>query len=254
MSERLASFDGGTEGGSHPDDGRYAQLEQEMSRPDPGDSWAGETPRAPPLDQREYEEGVARQNARHAAVQQRRGQQQEEQYERIPQPRHQLPDPLEDPVAHFDQRSRRLESHIAEREYWDGVNASEAAIRNPDSPNYCSDYDAACQYLEDGRRRELKAMLPDGDQRAIRYAAQWGMTPAQLREYQLRDDQRAIINEAMRQGRPPAELYYDIAMQRGYRSQATLGRKQVDDLAEMAIANPTKFDKVWDELARSGHL
>jgi hypothetical protein len=47
----------------------------------------------------------------------------------------------------------------------------------------------------------------------------------------------------------PAQLYYSIALQRGYRSQRSVNRREAAYMGQLYEKNPAEFDRAWDRLA-----
>lgn len=157
----------------------------------------------------------------------------------------------EDPVEHFNQRIQTMEQHNNARNFWQTVQESENHARQ----EYGDDYDRACEHLEQGRIRELKKMFPDGSQQAQYVARNYGFrSPAELRRAVLDQDRVGVARHAMQTGVPPAMLYYKMAQERGYRSQAPLSRSQMRSLTRLGRSDPETFDAAWDKLAAQGKL
>lgn len=171
-----------------------------------------------------------------------------------------------------------------EQQFWTTVERSEQAIRqaNPD-------YDPAVTFLETSRVRELETMLPDTPQ-ADQYAMQQGYQSAEaMRVAMLNQDRINVAKQALSLGMSPAELYYNLALQRGYKAavqaaptlkkptaQSTpieAARKgqaaakslsggggssnnamSIDDLADLYLEDPDRADREFKRLKASGAL
>src|SRR5262249_33515469 len=95
----------------------------------------------------------------------------------------------EDPIGHFTARANAVEGHLANQNFWNHVQTSEAQIRKELGEEH---YDAACQHLEDLRRQELAQAHPDHSPQMQAAAHRFGMSPAQLREHMLNQDRIAV--------------------------------------------------------------
>jgi hypothetical protein len=225
-----------------------------------------------------------------------------------------IPDINEDPVGHFQaqvvalqkqvqqlsqgtqQTQQQLQHQTAETQFWGAVERSEIELRTT-SPRFTiqvdgkaqevSDYDLACQHLETKRVAELKRMLPDDSPQAIEYAQRLGApSVAAVRQYMLNQDRIAVARHAMTIGTSPAQLYYDLALERGYTPPTQLqpqnkGKQQItaaqrgqkaaatisggsggtkrdignlSDLADLALEDPEAFDVAWEKAAAAGML
>lgn len=170
-----------------------------------------------------------------------------------------------------------------EQRFWGEVQRSEQEMRatNPD-------YDPAVTFLEESRVKELELMIPDTAQA---YAEQQGyQSPAALRAAVLNNDRITIARQALQMGVSPAELYYKIAHQRGYKAAAPavpqISRKataqatpitatkagmaaskslsgggassnnamSADDLAQLYLDDPDKADKEFKRMKNAGLL
>jgi hypothetical protein len=63
-----------------------------------------------------------------------------------------------------------------------------------------------------------------------------------------------VANQAFQMGKSPAQHYFDLAVQRGFKSTAGLNRHQTNQLADLFETNPEQADEWWDQYARSGRL
>lgn len=149
---------------------------------------------------------------------------------RQPKAEQQIPDVHEDPIGHFtaqlalrdkqieelksgsQKTADEIESDRNERQFWNAVVQSEAKIRET-----TDDYDAAVQHLESGRVAELQVMFPDDDPQAQALARQYSLgSVEELRTMVLNQDRVTVAQMAMRLGKSPAQMYYDLALKRGY--------------------------------------
>jgi hypothetical protein len=226
-----------------------------------------------------------------------------------------IPDVNTDPIGHFQARTAILEQALAhtyqgaqqtqqhlhaqhqEQVFWDHVRASEAEARKVApvvevNGQQVSDYDAACEHLKQHRMSELMHLYPDNSQLAQQEARAHGLgSPAQLRVAILQSDAAGIAQRAFQLGVSPAQLYYEAAKTRGYRTpqargangqftngkangqieatkrgqKAALtisggeGRKTandmtISDLSELWAEDPEEFDKQWERMKRAGKL
>lgn len=188
------------------------------------------------------------------------------------------------------ERTQRTQAQLEEQQFWGEVQRSETAIRAR-----VTDYDQACEHLETARVAELEIMFPDDSPRAQALAQHYGLqSPAHLRAATLNQDRIAVARQAMQLGIPPAELYYKLAIQRGFqaaqqqqagllkskgqeplkgakaqvaaarRGQASRtisgggGRSEngpsIDRLVELYAEDGDAFDKEWDRAKRAGLL
>lgn len=207
----------------------------------------------------------------------------------------------EDPIGYFQHKIAEQEAHIQrltqgtqqtveqfqkaqhEQRFWGEVQRAEQEMRasNPD-------YDPAVEYLEANRVKELELMIPDTAQA---YAEQQGYkSAADLRIAILNNDRVQVARQAMQMGVSPAQLYYQLAQQRGYQSkpaqapqilkkataQATPisaakagmqaakslsggggGSNNVmspDDLAQLYLDDPDRADKEFKRMQKAGLL
>src|SRR5262245_13703095 len=222
---------------------QYAALEQEMSSDyynegadpiiDPVmDLMGGNLPETP-LDQQQVDAGYRQQNERHAAaLQQRQAPQYQEQQQQQERPVDLgFPSAEDDPIGHFQQRMAFLENAMGtyavghqhlqgQQQFWNTVLESEKKARQE-----CGDeYDQAGMHMEKARQAELKQTFPDAVLRAQGYT-----DPAGVRREMLNRDRVAVAQRAIQMGMSPAQLYYDLAVSRGY--QGTRG--------------PTKSEARW---------
>lgn len=208
----------------------------------------------------------------------------------------QIPDINEDPIGHFQAKSALLEQQIAEltkgsqsaqeqfqrqraeQQFWGQVSQSEAQMR-ASTP----DYDDAVGHLEASRVAELEAIYPDDSPQAIDYALRNGFqSTAQLRAHVLNQDRISVATQALQMGMNPAQLYYNLAVQRGYQKAAPKtnvtpiaaarngqraakslsagggGRADampsLDALADMYLDDPDAADRMFAKLKASGQL
>ncbi len=170
-----------------------------------------------------------------------------------------------------------------EQRFWGEVQRSEQEMRSANP-----DYDPAVTFLEESRVRELELMIPDTAQA---YAEQSGYeSPAAMRAAVLNNDRITIARQALQMQMSPAELYYKIAHQRGYKAAAPavpqISRKATaqatpitatkagmaaskslsggvggtsnvmtaDDLAQLYLDDPDKADKEFKRMKNAGLL
>lgn len=121
------------------------------------------------------------------------------------------------------------------------------------------DYPQACEHLEQGRRGELQAMYPDESQLAHALARQEGFnSPSELRDAIINQERIAIAQHAVKVGASPAQLYYDLAKQRGYSPQqangngAANGANGAAEQASQAIEAARRGTKASNTLSGGG--
>lgn len=237
----------------------------------------------------------------------------ESRAKREPEPKKEepkLPDALEDPIGHFNGRIAQLEAQLQEahqgvkrtteeqqtyqqqQALYARVVQSEQEIRDPKSQSHKADYDAACEYLEGTRIKQLNRMYPDDSPQAQHYARQMGFQDAsQLKLAVLNQDRQAVAMQALQLGVSPAQFYYQLAEDAGYQpkpaqpraengqfkaneaieaakrgqkaavsiSGSNSGRKgaedmAISDLAALFTEDPEAADKIWDQMAKAGKL
>lgn len=210
-----------------------------------------------------------------------------------------IPDINEDPVGFFQhkiaeqeriieelrtgtkQTREQIEAENAQRQFWGEVQRSEHEARQK-----LPDYDDAVTWLEANRVKEIARMLPDTPQ-AQRLAEQRGFaTVEDMRAAMLNHDRQQVAVQALRVGRSPAEMYYEIAQDRGWSAKPKVapveaakaavaatkagqaasktiaggaaGRSaddmSLDDLAELYIDDPVKADKIFKRMKEKGLL
>jgi hypothetical protein len=218
-----------------------------------------------------------------------------------------IPDINEDPVGHFAAKLAATEAKLKaieeastktvetitrekqEQQFWSTVERSEIEMRST-----APDYDDAVGFLEQSRVRELEAMIPDTDQ-SLALAHQNGFrTVEDLRIAMLNRDRVAVATQALQMGMSPAQLYYNLAKQRGFTGPApkapaapmkpTAQAKQpnaiaatkkgqeasrslsgggagasdgavsLEDLAEMYIEDPDRADQMFKSMKAKGLL
>lgn len=225
-------------------------------------------------------------------------QQPQEQQQEAPK----IPSIEEDPIGHFTgqmalmqrtidelrngntQTQQQFEQSQQQQAFVNAVAQSEVAIRAT-----TPDYDAACQHLEAGRVAELEAIYGDDNPQAMAMARHYGMpSVAHLRAAILNQDRITVAQQALMLGQSPAQLYYNLAKQRGYKPAAPGGQQQktpaqqqldatrrgqkaaksigggtgggpdnglsIADLTELYAEDPEAFDREWDKMARAGKL
>jgi hypothetical protein len=249
------------------DAAQYAALEKEMSEPDPtvpDDLWSrdfraddgGEPARqeAGTPAGGEAQDGDAERQARI-----KKASEEADQWLDQLEAGQQTPAPSvdDDPVGVV----KLLVQQDQERQFWGAVMQSEAQIRQTKP-----DYDEATTHLEAGRVAELERIYADDNPRAIAFARQHGLrSVAELRTAMLNQDRIAVSQQAFALGIPPAELYYSLAVQRGYQPKAagqngqqrgrSTGRARgkggfdVGKLADLYLEDGDAFDKEWDRYA-----
>jgi len=249
---------------------------------------------------RESERRVTEQlNGVTALINSLRTQRQQPQEQQREEPK--LPTIEEDPIGHFTgqlaqmqrtidelrtgntQTQQQFEQSQQQQAFVNTVAQSEVAIRAT-----TPDYDAACQHLEAGRVAELEAIYGDDNPQAIAMAQHYGLpSVAHLRAAILNQDRITVAQQAIMLGQSPAQLYYNLAKQRGYKpaapggQQKTPAQQQLDatrrgqkaaksigggtgggpdnglsiaDLTELYASDPEAFDREWDKMARAGKL
>lgn len=139
----------------------------------------------------------------------------------------QFADPVERKVYEIESKTQELaraqenwqkqQQTAAVREFvLNNVSAAEESFAAK-APDY---YDAT-KHLQEGRARELAYMYPDDDPSVIQAARERGFAhPEQLRRSLLADEAIAIAQTAMRAGRDPAQMFYDLAVTRGWTKPA----------------------------------
>ena len=226
------------------------------------------------------------------------------QPEQAAQPEVKQPTVEEDPIGYFNgkiahfqaelaklqqgsqQSTQQVQAQLQEQQFWGTVERSEIELRKAKP-----DYDDACRHLETGRVKELARMLPDSSPQAQAMAQQGGFgSVADLRAAMLNRDRIAVAQQAMMLGKSPAELYYELAQERGWAglpansplaaqpkpkasaletqrrgqkaaktlSGGTGGKgaeeMSLDDLTDLYAEDPEEFDKMWDKMQRAGRL
>ena len=227
---------------------KYDAMREELSKPDP------DIPDSvhPPLLEREPSGNLGGEGRAYDPQQdgtpQTHHQHQPQQYE--PQQHQQLPDVTEDPIGHFSGRFQELESvalgnidDSARRDFVGNVERSERLIRQE-----VPDYDEACEHLEQGRIDELNKMFPDGNRQAEILAHQHGFQSAgQMKVALLNRDRVSVADWAVRNGQSPAEVYYRLAGERGYRPKVGITNTQRRALhGAIKTARGGDFDQAWD--------
>jgi hypothetical protein len=237
---------------------QYAQLARELSTDyevegeagaidEVMDAWGGNPPPSKPLDWQSKPHERFKQQ-----VQER--QQAQQQQEETRQQAHQVLRE-EQPIEYFEQRANHTDQAITQDRWWAAVDRSEAEAKNPDSPAHLPDYLDAVKHLETGRWNELRQMLPDHSPQAQQFAQQHGYrTVADLRLGILNHNRIEVANQAFQMGKSPAQHYYDLAQQRGYKSQAALNRHQTNQLADMFDTDPEQAELWWNHYAGQGRL
>jgi hypothetical protein len=156
---------------------------------------------------------------------------------------------MEDPIGYFRGQLGAVQNHLGQDRFWRGVEQSEKQAREE-----ISDYSAACEHLERGRMAELERAYPD-NATVHRAAQQMGLPSAShLRAAMLNQDRIAVAQLAMQQGQSPAALYYQLAQQRGHKSQRAINKREAAIMEKLYVQDPKAFDRAWDEMARAGRL
>lgn len=210
-----------------------------------------------------------------------------------------IPDINEDPIGHFQAKVAALESQLAEaataqgqtreqiaaeqvqRQFWGHVQRAEQefSAKTPE-------YDAAVGFLEQSRVAELEFMFPDTVEQSWQIASQAGYrSPAEMRAAQLNQDRTAVAQQALRLGVNPAEMYYNLALRRGYQPKAQPksapvtpvqaaragqaaakslssgagaagkdGPMTLEDITDLYLTDPDRADKEFAKLKASGAL
>lgn len=220
----------------------------------------------------------------------------EQQRQPPPQQQQQAQPPSldDDPIGYFEHRlaeqqmiieslqtgnqsfQRQTQEHFQEQQFWNGVERSEQQFRAA-----TPDYDDAVKHLEDSRVAELKAIYADDSPGAIRMAQQNGFSSvAELRNAVLNQDRVSVAQQAFNLGMEPAQLYYNLAKQRGYAGkvpaqrapnviemtragqQATQSLSQggsgarddmtPGDIADLYLRDPEAADKAFERMRSSG--
>lgn len=209
----------------------------------------------------------------------------------------QTPDINEDPIGYFQAKVTALESQLAEkdkaigqtreqfeaeqqrRQFWGAVQRAENEFKAR-----MPDYDDATTHLEAARIRELEIMFPDDSEQAYAIAQQAGLrTPADLRIATLNQDRTSVARQAFQLGMNPAELYYKLALQRGFQpkgAQAKVtpvqaaragqaaakslssgsggtgsnGAMTAEDLADLYMTDPDRADREFARMKSAGLL
>jgi hypothetical protein len=316
---------------SDPDAGKWAALAKELETDDGGEPAAEPAPEPAPSPEPEPEpqprgpvspeehENVqkalrqARENERQVREQltgitgliENLRQQRQQPKDDKPADEPKIPSKEEDPVGYFEaviaQQAKQIEDLVKgttttqealqqdqqTRSFWNAVIQSETEIRKT-----APDYDEATAHLEQGRVAELKAIYADDNPQAMALARQYGLSSVgELRNAVLNQDRIAVAQQAFSLGMSPAQLYYNLAKQRGYQPKALNGQANGDaqkvaqaaidaarkgqraaksigggtgggpdnplsiaDLTELYSEDPEAFDKKWDEMARKGLL
>ena len=164
-------------------------------------------------------------------------QHQEQRQDYEPQQRQGIPDVLEDPLGHFHGRTSQVETHLHRQAIFDAIQQDEKAAEAE-----MSDYWDACAHLENARERELQRLIPDGQQGDM-YAHRHGLrNAAEARAAHLSMDRQHVVAWAMQNGVSPAQAYYRLAQQKGYRP-TTVPRTLHQQVRQ---AKGQDFDKAWD--------
>jgi len=237
------------------DSAQYAALEAEMSKADPELRQFEAGQPEPDLQRQPTPQEYDRPRHAEPSHQQHHGQQQTDQ--RPPQQQHQqynFPSAEDDPIGHFSARAERAEAVIGQmyqdqqqQRFWDGLRQDEQQARAE-----FSDYDDATDYLKAHRLQELAGQFPDNSREAQVIAHRHGyQSPAHLRQAILMNDTVTVTQHAFANNISPAQSFYQLAQQRGFRPRATVGKTQ-----ERMVADAIKFgdDKTeaaaWDWYTR----
>lgn len=260
------------------DNAKYAALEEEMSQPDDNDSWSGSSRADDDGDAggaraaREYEASEpsgddeierASLQADEWEYQQRAAHGQQQQ-----QPRRDLYD---DPVGALAEVQHHLAQQHSQQNYREFLGTVEQAenVFRAQTP----DYTEAVEHLEKGRRAELARMFPDNSPAAHVEARRHGYrTPKELRDATFVHDAQTVARQALQQGRNPAQLYYELSIDRGWKPKGggrsgggrssggrssggrSSGGVSTAKLMDLYADNPEEFDRQFDKMARTGAL
>jgi hypothetical protein len=228
----------------------YAALEEEMSQPD--NMLHGEEPigdeyrqlaRSGDIDLSEIEREYENINRQQYA----------EQVRHQPAPAQHMPrvrDLEEDPVGHFQDRLTVMEGNAVGHSFLNHVRESEQQAR----AEIGDDYDRACEHLENGRYAEIERAYPDNPQTAALARSRGYRSPQDMRVAILNQDRMAVAQRALQLGVSPAGLYYEIALQRGYKSDRGLSKSEHKRMLALYEQDPEAFDREWDRAARAGRL
>lgn len=153
-----------------------------------------------------------------------------------------IPSELDDPIGHFKavnaQLTARLEqieqggrmtaeqfqAYQQQQQFHSVVVRAEQEINDPKSAGYKADYWDAVGHLEATRVKELERMYPDHPY-AQQQAQQMGFNSvAELRQAVLNNDRQQVATQALQMGVSPAELYYSLALDRGYQAKPAVQR------------------------------
>jgi hypothetical protein len=177
-------------------------------------------------------------------------QEQPQQHEPARQPQEQydgMPDQMEDPLAHFDARSSRLENHAANKEW-------ESHIREADrhGREELPDYDEAATHVLNSRVAELNAAYPDNSQHAWAFAQHNGFrSPVELKTAMLHNSIQALAQSAARQNIPLSFAVYRASVERGYVPKAAATTSQKRQLHNALMqAGGSNFEEGWKHFER----
>lgn len=212
-----------------------------------------------------------------------------------------IPTLEEDPIGFFkhtiEQQAREIEElrngtkqtaetfqkTQAERQFWDTVQRSETEFRatNPE-------YDPAVEFLESARIKEISRMVPETPQGQALAERMGFNTVDEARVSMLNRDRINVARQALMLGISPAQMYYELALERGYQSKpATPQLKKAtaqstpieaakkgmqaskslsggagssgnvmtpEDLAELYLEDPDRADKEFARMKKMGLL
>jgi hypothetical protein len=220
-----------------PDAAKYAALEQEMAQVDRDEGREPHTPAAPEAEAYDPE----RQPAQH--------------YEQQHHEPAQIPDQMEDPIAHYDARLQQMEGWNArQREIDTARTLRDFAVQSENAMNdeTSGDYMEAIEHLEKAHRAHLASQLPDGPKTDQLAMYQGFSNAAALREAILNRDKEGVVARALQTGQNPAQLYYQHAVQDyGWKPRIGFTRSQTRRLLDAAEEGGKKFDDMWEKFAKA---
>jgi hypothetical protein len=222
-------------GGEYDDQAEYDALDRELSQPDPElAALAGGEAATPEPTQQPAAEAYAPQ----------RGEQQQ-------QPAHYGPPAVDDdPIGHFSARQNAVEAQLAQKNFMEHVERSEQAIRHELDEG---DYDTAIAQLTASRMREIADQFPDTHQTQVEAYRRGFQNPAQLRQAIFQHDVITVAQHAMRNGMTPAQAYYRLAVERGYKPQTAMTRSVRNFINNDGLTNlnDKQFDAFWKDYERA---
>lgn len=251
------------------DNEAYARLEDEMAEPDPSDSLSGASQDDDSGAPAEY--GRSEPSADDDEVERASLQAEEwlyEQRSRQGQEYQERPSVYDDPLTHLQEVQAELQVQRSQREYQQFMN--QVSEHENVFASITPDYSQAVEHLEKARRSELAKLYPDRSPAAHVAARQHGFAnPEQLRNAIFINDAQTVARQALASGRNPAQVYYELAADRGYQSRGSRsggrssgsrssgrssGNPNVARLTDLYVEDPAAFDREWDKMAKKGAL